>query len=403
MIPGSGTATERREGWELHWERVRQRVDLRTAALAFLLVVVLAAAGLGCGAQWIERFYYAMNIAVNHRDVSQDNMRDDRLLQSYLEAGPTPGVNECVLLGSSLTATAHDKDPRQRLQGWTQTALDQLTRQKWHCTNLAADGAVTWTYFYNARLLRLHRPPKVLVVGLDLNYPRDRNLRLLLNVGVSDHDLTPAELSYVAPYNRQLLYVSEANAQRWLRDNLGFFKALSFASFCFPQRSGALRWLRFVKGQLLGAPAPAGQAQEINAAAGAPKSWREDPANKARLEYFKATGGVPQPWDEQMPAEYDLLFTELERCQAAGITVVVVSMPRNPAVPQLLGPMPDCIAQAAARHHVPFHDYWQSRKIPDQYFIDAAHFFGQGSEIMGTEIARQIAAQLAAPGAGVKP
>jgi hypothetical protein len=402
LIPLLGTAAEKREGWELHWERVRERVDLRAAALAFLAVVVLAAVGLGIGARWIERFYYAMNVAVNHRDVRQDNMRDDRLLQAYLEGQPTPGVNECVLIGSSLTATAHDQDPKLRLQGWVEASLDQLTGQKWHCTNLAADGAVTWTYFYNARLLRLHRPPKVLVVGLDLNYPRDRSLRLLLNVGVSDRDLTPPELSYVAPYNRQLLYVSEANTQRWLRDHLGCFKALSFASLCFPQRSGYMRWLRFLKSQVTGAALPASPTPGTAAAAGAPKSWREDPANKARLEYFKATGGVPQPWDERMPQEYDLLFSELERCQAAGIKVLVVALPRNPAVPHVLEPMQSCITQAAQRHHVAFDNCWLSGKIPEQYYIDAAHFFGKGSEIMGTEIAHQIAAQLALPAVGVK-
>jgi hypothetical protein len=394
-------ATAKREGWELHWKRVQQRVDLRAAALAFLAVVALAAVGLGFGAQRIERFYYGMNIAVNHRDVRLDNMRDDRLLQAYLRGKPAPGVNECVLLGASLTATAHDRDPRQRLQGRLETKLEQLTKAKWQCTNLAADGAVTWTYFYNVRLLRLHRPPQVLVVGLDLNDPRDRNLRLLLNVGVAGHDLAPAELSFVAPYNRQLLYISEANAQRWLRDNTGLFKALSFATMCFPQRSGAKRWLRFLVSDVLGKPAPAASSPDGISAAGAPKSWREDPSNKARIEYFRANGGVPQPWDERMPAEYDLLFAELQRCQEAGIKVIALSMPRNPALPHLLGPMTDCVSQAAQRHHVAFHDYWLSGKIPEQYFLDSAHYFGQGCEIMANEIAQLITAPPAARGSGV--
>lgn len=391
------------EGWELHWLSIKRNLDLRAAAITFLCVVVVTAIGLGYGERQVERFYYAMNIAVNHRDVRYDNMRDDRLLQAYLRAKPAPGYSECVLLGSSLTATAHDQDPRQRLQGWLEAKLDQKTGEKWRCTNLAADGAVTWTYFYNARLLRLYRPPKVLVLGLDLNSPRDRNLRLLLDVGVRDSDLTPAELSYVAPYNRQLLYVTEANAQRWLRDNTAIYRSLSYATLCFPKYKSALRWFRFLSSYLIGSLRDTPELSGSNIIRDTPKSWRESPSNKARIEYYRASGGVPQPWDDRMPAEYELLFTELQHCQEAGIQVVVVSMPRNPAVQHLLGPMQNCVMQAAAKHHVAFHDFWLSQIIPDQYYLDSAHFFGRGSEIMGNEIAQLIVAQQASPRAGGNP
>jgi hypothetical protein len=393
-------AVVQREGWELHWQRVRERVDLRAAALCFLLVVALALAGLGFGATRIERFYYAMNIAVNHRDVRQLNLQDDQLLQAYLRTKPTPGVNECVLVGASLTATAHDQDPAQRLQGRLQSKLARQTGERWLCTNVATDSAVTWTYFYNARLLRLYRPPKVLVVGIDINFPRDRNSQLVLNLGVRDHDLSPAELSYAVPYNRQLLYVSEANAQRWLRDASGAFRALHFAAFSTPTRRDVAQWLRFLAGQATGAPAPSLSAASNPAGANAPKSWREVPGNKARIEYYQANGGVPQPWDARMAAEYDLLFAELERCQEAGIKVIVVSMPRNPAVKHLIQPMQECVTQAAAKHHVAFHDYWLSGKIPDQYFLDFGHYFGPGTAVMADEIARLITAEPAQAGTG---
>jgi hypothetical protein len=101
-----------------------------------------------------------------------------------------------------------------------------------------------------------------------------------------------------------------------------------------------------------------------------------------------------------MPAEYDMLFAELERCQQAGIKVIVLSMPRNPVVKQLLGPMPDCVSQAAARHNVAFHDYWLSGKIPDQYYLDYGHFFGRGTEIMADEIAHLIITAPSTSGTG---
>lgn len=400
-MPGLNAAADKREGWELHWRRVQQQVDLRAAAACFLLVVALAGLGLSFGADRIERFYYDMSIAVNHRDVRQINLQDDQLLQQYLHGKPTPGVNECVILGASLSATAHDQDPRQRLQGRLETKLDQLTGEKWQCTNLATDSAVTWTYFYNARLLRLYRPPKVLVLGLDSTFPRDRNPQLVLNVGKHDGDLSPAELSYAVPYNRQLLYVSEANARKWLRDNTPFFRALSFATFSYPMRREVVPWLRFLKSQLFGAPATAISATDNSTFASAPKSWREVPGNKARIEYYQATGGVPQPLDARMPAEFDMLFAELQRCQEAGIKVIVVSMPRNPAVKQLVGPLQELVTQTAQKHNVAFHDYWLSGLIPDQYFLDYGHFFGRGCEIMADEIARLITTPPAAPASGV--
>ncbi len=398
-MPGVN-ATDKRECWERHWERVRQHVDLRAAALCFTLIVVLAAAGLGFGAARIERFYYEMNTTVNHRDVRQLNLQDDELLQGYLRSAPTPGMNECVLVGASLTATAHDRNPAQRLHGQLQRQLEQRTGERWQCTNVATDSAVTWTYFYNARLLRLYRPPKVLIVGIDINAPRDRNSQLVLNVGVRGHDLTPAELSYAVPYNRQLLYVSEGNAKRWLRENTGVFRALHFAAFSYPKRRDILPWLRFLTSQITGAPALKAVSTGPAVTSDTPQSWRDVPGNKARIEYYQAHGGVPQPWDARMAAEYELLFAELARCQAAGIRVIVVSMPRNPAVQHLIGPMQDCVTQAAARHQVEFHDYWLSEKIPDQYFLDFGHYFGRGTEIMAGEIAGLITAAPSAPGAG---
>lgn len=399
-MPAGAALELKGEGWELHWRRVKERVDLSAAALSFLAIVVLVGLGLSLGSQQVERFYYAMNIAVNHRDVRQLNLENDQLLQAYLRGKPELGVNECVIVGASITATAHDQDPRDRLQGRLQAKLDELTGKKWQCTNLATDSAVTWTYFYISRLLRLYRPPKVLVVSIDITYPRDRNPQLLLNLGVRDHDFTPAELLFAVPYNHQLLYVSEANAKKWLRDNTALFRALGFASFSYPMRRDVVPWLRFLASQVLGTPAPPMSYADTHTAAGIPKSWRESPGNKARLEYYRAHGGVPTYWDQQMPAEYELLFAELQRCQEAGIQVVVVSMPRNPAVSHQLGPMPECVSQTAARHAIAFHNYWLSGKIPDEYFIDTGHFFGRGCDIMAGEIAQLIVAAQSAPGSG---
>ena len=385
------------EGWELHWQALKRLLDVRLLAATCAVCVVIAFAALALNVGEVRAFYYDMNFEVNHRDLHELNSLGDIMLQDYLRDGNAADGRDCVIIGASIVATSYDIDPLKRLHRRLQAQLREQTAEDWQVTNLATNGAVTWSNFYIARLLRLERPPAVLIASLDATLPRDRNLHLVLDVGVRRGDLTVRELEPVLELNRQPLYVCEANLKKWLREHCAFFAAWNFASYSYPTRENIAAWLRFTAARLRGQPPPALALGGSYHADGTPKSWRELPESRARIEMYQRTGGHRESWNAAMPAEYEQLFAELARLQQQGTRVIVVSMPRNPACPQQLGPLPDFVRAACARYGLQFHDYWLSALIPDEYYVDQGHFFGAGNEIMAAELARLI---LAPPAGG---
>jgi len=358
------------------------------AAIVFVAVVAAACLILGASSNTIERFYYAMNIAVNHRDMRSLNGLGDFLAQDYLSGERVPDTLECVILGSSYTASSLDSDPSEKIEGRLSSKLSNLTGERWKCVNLATNGAVTWSYFYIARLLRKHRPPDVLVVSLDVPGRSDRNAAFVLDLGLKPGDMAASELAFAVPINRQPLYVSEANLKKWLRENTAFFKAWNYASFSYPTRENIRAWINYAVA-FSKCETPLVAYPSSMHADGTPKSWKELPVNRARIEKMKREG-YEHGWNTLMQTEFELLFDELDQCRKEGIRVVVTSMPFNPEVPQRMAPLIEYVAESTARRGLAFHNYWVSGIIPTEYYVDNGHFFGEGCRIMADELAKII-------------
>jgi hypothetical protein len=381
----TGSRDSSLEGWELHWESVKRAVDIRAASVGFALVVVCTGICLSLFADHVESYFYSMNIAVKHRDLRYFNSYGDFLLQNYLNEQPVEDEKECVLLGASFIASTHEPVQENTIQGQLEKRLCELTGEKWRCVSLAASAAVTWCYFYEARLLRLHRPPDALIVSLDGQDARVRNMHLVLDMGVLQGDLTIGELAFALPLNRQPLYVCEANVEKWLRDNLALFRAWNYATYSRPTRTDFGLWLSHLYATVRGVEMPAVLEPDLHVD-GTPKSWMEIPVNKARIELMKKDGHKLY-WDEKLPSELELLFDELDRCREQGIRVIVTALPLNPAVPQHPGRLGEYVAESTTRHGLEFHGYWQSGIVPTEYFFDNGHFFGEGCRIMADELA----------------
>ena len=365
QLPAS-VAHDALEGRERHWQNLQRWIDMRAAAAACLTIIVAILVLISMRASQLELFYYDVNRVVNHRDLHYLDSLADTLLQDYLSQPAPPGRPECVLLGASFTAGADEPLPGRRLQDQLQPLLQQRDGRDWLCSNLAANGNVLWTMFYCARELRLHRPPQVLVVSLDTAYPRDRNLMVVLNLGVRPGELSPAELAPAVAYNQQPLYTSEANLKRWLREQTALFRGWNFAAYSYPTAQNIGAWVSFTLRRLRGLPPPSGLYSSSMHADGTSKNWREMPLSRARIEAIQHSAGAGLFWDDRVPAELDQLFAELKRCQEQGIRVVLLSMPKNPVLNVRESPLPEYARRAAARDGLEFHDFWASRLIPER-------------------------------------
>lgn len=376
------------EGWEKHWQIVKRIVDIRAAAYAFVTVLIAAAIFLGAYSNQIESYFRSMEAFVEHRDMCYFNTYGNFLLQDYLGEKRAGDTKECAILGASFIASTRESDTNKTINGQLRKRLSEITGDNWRCVTLAASAAVTWCYFYEARLLRKYHKPDVIIVSLDGQDARVRNMHLVLEAGVRNGDLTAKELSFALPYNQQPLYVTEANVKKWLRERFPLFESLNYISYAKPARTALKPWLVHLEALIKGAePAPIFDATYHTD--GVSKSWREVPVNRKRIERLKKTGNRLY-WDEKLPAELDLLFGELAKCKEEGIKVIVTVTPLNPEVPQIPGKLGGYISHSAAKHGLKFHNYWQSGLVPADYYYDNGHFFGEGCRIFADELAQTV-------------
>ncbi|MCD6119664.1 hypothetical protein J7K50_07500 [bacterium] len=369
-----------------HWERVKARVNVRLAAVVFCIVLVSAVIIIQVFAGAFIGFYYDVNREVNYKDMTALNDAGDLLLQDYLASEKEADAKECVIIGASYVAAGIDPLPGDRIQGKLERRLEEATGEEWSCTNLASDGLVTWCYFYLARILRLRKPPDLMIISIDTMYPNDRSGQLLLNVGASFKEITPLELRYAVPLNNVLLYVGEANYKKWLRDKIAFFKAINYMSWSYPKRTNLKSWTVFLFARLFQREVSGLEPPAYINPNGTPKSWREIPGNKAVIDFFNRTGGMENELKGWMIEEFELLFTELVECEEAGIRVILVTMPRNPAMEHHLDEVQDYLSEATTRYNLQFRDYWPSGTIPEDCYYDYGHFIGAGNDIMAEEI-----------------
>jgi len=375
-------------GAKSHWERIRRTVNVRIAALVFALAVISVLCILNANEQTAREYCFKINKQINYRDLSELNEFGDFLLQDYLSGKSQPGDKELVILGASFAATSLDPQPSQRLHSTLERALFQQAGEQYSCVNLATPGYNNWSLMYVARLLRMRRPPHTMVVSLDAFPESDRNLHLLLNTGGGLGLLTSRELAAEVPLNRQLLATVEAKLLHGLETRVPFVSALNYLEHSYPKKDSFIPWLKLTFPQLFGGKVesvPSGRHPD-----GTPKAWREIPEHVARIEFETQQGIRKREITAAAALDLELLGHELAQCQAQGINVLVVTMPRNLARPLDATEANAWLDDWAKHYGLEFHSYFTSGLIPDQYYHDSGHFFGQGNEIMGQELARLI-------------
>jgi hypothetical protein len=373
------------DGAHAHWERVKQRVDVRVAAVVFFCALAAFVVLVQFNADALIQFYYDVNREVNFCDMTELNEYGDYVLQDYLAGERGDADVEAVILGASYTATSDDPRPEWRLHRCLERQMEQATGEDWEIANLASNGFCPWSFFYVTRLLRERRPPDVLVLGLDAVYVNERNRHLILAVGADPREVSFRELCGVLPVNQVPLYASEGNLLNWLRSHIAYFKAFAYMQTSHPKWDTIERWLQFARGRLEGREVelalPGNRSPD-----GRHKSWSEIHESRVRLERLVEQGDNLSQLTPRRAANLELLGRELRQIQDEGTRVLIVTLPRNPLVPLDVGEIRGQVADWAARYGLEFHDYWTSGLIPDKYFKDTGHFFGEGCEIMAETI-----------------
>ncbi|MBP7146424.1 MAG: hypothetical protein KBD01_02680 [Acidobacteria bacterium] len=381
MRRGHEPVTPEQLGW-LRWEALKRRVDVRLAAAAFAVTFLALAVAFNVAAPRLHDAVRSAVLALSHEDIDADSGSTDSLVRAHLARTARPGTREVVLLGASYTASSFETDPSRRLHRLLCARLEHTTGADWDCENLAHSGYDTWCNFYIARLLRERRRPDYLVVSFDTFVHKVRSRHLVLNTGDSVGLFTADELASVVPRNRQPLYRAEARGVAVVRAWAPAFETLERARRTEEGLAAAAGWLasRVRDGRwdtpLLDYVHPDGRR----------KSWREMRSALSRVERMKARPVRPDAIGPVVRDDMELLGRELAALEAAGTRVLVLTMPKNPQIVYEFEAHRAALEDWAVRYGIEFHDYWTSGIIPDRWFADTGHFFGEGCAIMADRI-----------------
>ena len=390
--PPTKTFVRRRAGMspdstgKTRWEAVKAAIDTRIAALSFAVVLASSLIVLSAFQAQIDDAINGFVKRTTHEDVEEDSGANDALLRAYVASRPQPGTREIAIVGASYAAGFHEPDPSLRVYSVLQRRLVRETGAAWRVANLASPGYDGWSYFFMSRLLRLRRPPQVMIVSLDVLRPMGRNRHLVLNGGRHLAEFSAAELEPVVARNQQTLFRAEASLLERVRPHTGFLETLTHLRRL---ARAAAPLLRSVAGRITGRSL---DARNELTPEGRRKSWREVPGARAQIEAMRHAPPRVETFGHDTREDLALLGAELAACRKAGIRVIVVVMPRNPAVPFDNRSVHDLLSEWAARHGLEFHDYSRSGIVPDRYFSDTGHFFGQGCAIVADELATLVLA-----------
>ena len=372
------------EGAIMHWKRITRVADFRAAFAAFLIVALGAAVAANMNFVAVRSCCLAASAIAGNPGAFRENGPTDFLSNRYLEGKIETSSATVVILGASYTHTSADRDPRRRLAARLQKRLNARSRGRYRVMSFAEDGYTNWSNFYLARKLRLARQPDVLIVGLDAfsRKPRDKNL--FLNSGGGWGIFSARELAPVVQQNRLLLFECESKASRWL---MRIFPSLEFARVA--ALGGGIRKLVIAAAEIIRG-APADEVVSGYKRPEMPASWRKSKSAQMKIKAVNDAGGIKIDLDEDAREDLEHLGAELAECKKAGIKVLVLTMPKNPAVKYDFADAHEYLTGWAARYGIPFHDYWTSGIVPDEYYVDTGHFFGQGAVIMARETARLL-------------
>jgi hypothetical protein len=379
--PNSASMESGRE----RWKHLHAIIDIKVAAISFLVTMAVVVSVLAFANHAIDDAVRRLVLDVTHEDVAEDSGANDALLRAHIASHPDPEVQEIAIVGASYVATFYETDPSARMYRLLEKRLSADTGNNWHAVNLASPGYDVWSYFFMARLLRVRRPPQVLIVSLDALRPKGRNRHLVLNGGDALSQFSAEELADAVPRRQLALFRTEASLQERVRPYTRWLETLT----------GLRRLARAVE------PLSRAVATRITGRDllndneltpdGHHKSWRERPAALARIQKMQRERPRLDRMDDQTVKDLDRLGRELAACRRSGIRVLVVTMPKNPAVPIDFAATHERLDRWAEQYGLEFHDYWNSGIVPDTDFADTGHFFGGGCRIMADELSRLVA------------